>query len=96
MPKEFEELDQINNNLSHMNEFSIKFRKKYRNFLEQYIVTVIQNMKTSSETLTILNNIKNGDTQSLINLRKILDENLVSEKEILDNKLRNIVINELQ
>jgi hypothetical protein len=91
MPNDFGILAEIQSNLNIFNDNSIKLRKEYRTKLEEYIHQVIHNLTLEEDSKTLLISIHNGDNRKILDLRNILDANLVSEREILDSKLINFI-----
>jgi hypothetical protein len=91
MPNDFDILAEIQSNLNIFNDYSIKLRKEYRTKLEEYIHQVIHNLTLEEDSKNLLISIHNGDHRKILDLRNILDANLVSEREILDSKLINFI-----
>jgi hypothetical protein len=91
MAEEYNQLLEISNNISEMNEGSIQLRKLYKEKLEKYIMHVLENMRNTTEDQTILLGVQNGNKADVLRLRKRLDIDLVTEKEILDVKLQKMV-----
>jgi hypothetical protein len=90
MPEEFEVLDAINTNVLSFTEKSLVLRKEYRKLLEVYMHQVLVNLSTEdSERAILIKSLK--EKESLNKVRDLLDKDLVSDKEILDAKLRKMV-----
>lgn len=90
MPEEFAILQAINDNISLFNRHSLSIRKLYREKLELYIAQVLKNLSMEDQGRMLL--ISSLSSKSdLDKVRQLLDSNLVSEKELLDIKLRKII-----
>ncbi|MBC7538287.1 MAG: DUF4105 domain-containing protein [Bacteriovorax sp.] len=90
MPVELGMLDAINVNIGTFNQKSLGIRKEYREKLEVYIHQVLVNLSNEDEGRTLLKNSLNSK-ESLNKVRDLLDKNLVSDKEMLDVKLRKLI-----
>ncbi|MDD4976082.1 MAG: DUF4105 domain-containing protein [Bacteriovorax sp.] len=90
MPQEFALLDAINANIGTFNQKSLAIRKEYREKLGIYIHQVLINLSNEDDGRTLLKNSFNSN-ESLNKVRDLLDKNLVSDKEILDVKLRKLI-----
>ncbi len=90
MPKEFAILDTITSNIGIFNEKSLSIRKEYREKLDLYTKQVIRNLTLDDVGRALLINALTSK-ESLDKVRDLLDRNLVSEREILDVKLRKII-----
>ncbi|MGZ3809921.1 MAG: lipoprotein N-acyltransferase Lnb domain-containing protein, partial [Bacteriovorax sp.] len=90
MPKEIAVLEAVNANIKTFNETSLGIRKEYRAKLDQYIRQVIRNLTLDDQGRTLLISAINSK-ESLDKVRDLLDKVLVSDKEILDIKLRKII-----
>ena len=90
MPNELAILDSITKNINVFNENSLSLRKMYREKLEKYIQQVITNLTLDDQERALLREALTND-ESLGKVRDLLDRTLVSEKEILDVKLRKII-----
>lgn len=90
MPEEIALLQTIDGNINIFNQYSIALRKSYRENLERYIAQVIKNLSLEDEGRILLAKSLSSKTD-LDKIRELLDFNLVSEKEVLDVKLRRII-----
>ncbi len=90
MGVEFKTLKEINANILIFNSKSLAIRKNYRERLEIYTKQVLKNLTLDDLNRTILINALN-DAQSLSKVRDLLDRNLVTEKEILNDKLVKLI-----
>jgi hypothetical protein len=90
MPQEFALLDAVNANIGIFNQKSLGIRKEYREKLVIYIHQVLINLSNEDDGRTLLKNSLNSP-ESLSKVRDLLDKNLVSDKEILDVKLRKLI-----
>jgi hypothetical protein len=90
MPEEFSILQSINENISLFNQSSLGIRKLYREKLEQYIAQVLKNLSMEDQGRTLLISSLSSKPD-LDKVRQLLDSNLVSDKELLDIKLRKII-----
>lgn len=87
LPEEIENLETIRSNIATFNQKSLAIRKQYREKLEIYIRQVLTNLSNEDGGRTLLINSLESN-ESLNKVRELMDKNLVSEKEILDSKLR--------
>lgn len=94
MPEEFTLLQSISDDIALFNQESLAYRKTYREKLENYIVQVIKNLSLEDQGRTLLANSLTSKAD-LDKIRTMLDPNLVSEKELLDVKLRKIISDSL-
>lgn len=90
LPDEVAALELIKENIESMNQHSLVLRKTYRTKLELYILQVIKNLSLGENGRELLMKALNSKTD-LDKVRELLDSSLVSEKEILDIKLRKII-----
>lgn len=86
-PAEFQSIQAINDNISVFNRYSLELRKSYKEKLEDYIHQVLSNLVLDQSGRDLLLRSLNSKTD-LDKVRELLDSNLVSEKELLDVKLR--------
>lgn len=91
MPVEYAVLEAISENIKVYNSTSLEIRKEFRAKLDKYILQVLKNLALSDETRSILIAAADGNNDSLKQVRKFLGADLVSEKEILDIKLRKVI-----
>jgi len=90
MPDDVAALELINENIDVFNQYSLALRKSYRERLELYILQVLKNLSLEDRGRELLMKSLNNKTD-LDHVRELLDPTLVSEKEILDVKLRKII-----
>jgi hypothetical protein len=93
MPIEFAQLDKMEENIKIFNTYSLEIRKEYRKQLEIYIHQVLKNLTREDFTRDILVQAAQNDVESLKKVRELLGKNLVTEKEILDAKLKKLIQN---
>ena len=67
--------------------FSLSVRKEFRTKLEIYIKQVLKNLSREDYTRSILLKAAAGDFLQITKVRELIGKELVTEKEILDNKL---------
>ncbi len=91
MPNEFATLEKIAANIKTFNSYSLQVRKEFRSKLDLYVAQVLKNLSRDDYTREIMSNAANGDQESLNKVRELLGKDLVSEKEILDVKLRKLI-----
>jgi hypothetical protein len=91
MPNEFSTLLKISANIQIYNTYSLQVRKEFRSKLEVYVHQVLKNLSRDDFSMVILRSAAEGDNESLKKVRELLGKDLVSEKEILDLKLRKII-----
>ena len=88
---EFANLTTISENIKVYNQYSLAVRKEFRNKLDAYIQQVLKNLSREDFTREILKQAAQGSTESLLKVRDLLGKDLVTEKEILDVKLRKLI-----
>lgn len=91
MPNEFTALESINKNIQVYNSFSLSVRKEFRAKLDEYVHTVLKNLTRDDYTRDILVSAAGGDAGSLKKVRELLGKDLVTDKEILDVKLKKLI-----
>lgn len=91
MPTEYSTLENIAENIKVYNSYSLSVRKEFRSKLDNYILEVIKNMSLEDTTRSLLISAADGNNDSLKQVRKYLGADLVTEKDILDSKLRKII-----
>lgn len=91
MPSEYEQMEKMEKNIKTYNTYSLTVRKEYRNKLDTYIKQVLKNLTREDFTKNILVEAAQGNKESLKKVRDLLGVELVTEKEILDAKLRKII-----
>ena len=91
MPEEYASLEEVSENIKTFNLYSLQVRKDFRGKLDNYILQVLKNMTMNEETNALLISAAEGNKDSLSSVRKHLGADLVTEKEILDSKLRKII-----
>ncbi len=91
MPVEYEVLESIAANIKVYNNYSLQVRKDFRGKLDSYVFQVLKNMAINEETRELLNSASQGNSASLKMVRNYLGAELVSEKEILDARLRKVI-----
>ena len=91
MPNEFSTLLKISTNIQIYNTYSLQVRKEFRSKLEVYVHQVLKNLSRDDFSREILRSAAEGDNESLKKVRELLGKDLVSEKEILDLKLRKLI-----
>lgn len=89
-PNEINQIEAIQLSIFDFNQKSLKLRKIYRDSLDQYIRQVITNLTFQESSRELLLSSLHSDLD-LAKVRSLLDRELVSEKEILDVKLRVII-----
>ena len=90
MPYELQNLNNIQKNISAFNQNSLTLRKSYREKLDLYVRQVLTNLSNEEESRNLLINAQTSN-ESLLKVRELLDKNIVSDKEILDLKLRKLI-----
>ncbi len=90
LPEDVIELEMINENVGSFNQYSLDLRKTYRSKLERYILQVLKNLSLEDSGRALLAGSLNSKAD-LDKVRELLDSSLVSEREILDVKLRKII-----
>lgn len=91
MPIEYAALEGILENIKIYNNYSLKVRKDYRSKLESYVHQVLVNLTMEEGTRSLLISAAGGNKDSLKEIRNLLGADLVTEKEILDSKLRKTI-----
>lgn len=91
MPNEFATMEKIANNIKTFNSYSLQVRKEFRSKLDVYVAQVLKNLSRDDYTREIMSSAANGDQESLKKVRELLGKDLVSDKEILDVKLRKLI-----
>lgn len=91
MPVEYATLEEIAESIKIYNNYSLQVRKEFRSKLDNYIVQVLKNMAMEDNSRSLLVSAAEGNNDSLKLVRKHLGEDLVTEREILDIKLRKIL-----
>lgn len=91
MPNEFSILLKISTNIQVYNAYSLQVRKEFRSKLDVYVHQVLKNLSRDDFSMEILRSAAEGDSESLKKVRELLGKDLVSEKEILDLKLRKLI-----
>lgn len=90
MPKEFAMLNAISANIGVFNEKSLAIRKNFREKLDVYTKQVIKNLTLDDQQRNLLISALTSK-EDLDKVRDLLDRSLVSDKEILDVKLRRLI-----
>lgn len=90
IPNEIAILESINANIEVFTNESIGIRKAYREKLNHYMRQVIINLSYDESSRTLLLGSLSS-SEDLNKVRQLLDINLVSEKEILDIRLRKLI-----
>ncbi len=90
MPKEVKELDRINADIKEYNSVSHAIRKEFKEKLDVYIEKSIRDLSLQEEGRETLMAALSSP-EGMNELRSQLDVNLVSTKEILDNKLMKMI-----
>ncbi|MBC7428031.1 MAG: DUF4105 domain-containing protein [Bacteriovorax sp.] len=91
MPNEFAALESINKNIQTYNKYSLQIRKEFRAKLEEYVHQVLKNLSHDDYTREVMESAAAGNNESLKKVRELLGKDLVSDKEILDVKLRKLI-----
>ncbi|MBY0414057.1 MAG: DUF4105 domain-containing protein [Bdellovibrionales bacterium] len=91
-PKEFGQIAQVEKNIKTYSSYSLEVRKEYRTKLDLYVKQVLKNLSHEEFTRSILVEAANGDKVSLKKVRDLMGKDLVTENEILDSKLKKIII----
>lgn len=91
MPNEFATLEKISANVKAYNTESLAVRKQFRAKLDEYINQVLKNMSHDDFSREIMVKAAEGDKESLNKVRELLGKDLVTDKEILDVKLRKLI-----
>ncbi len=91
MPEEYAALELMNENIKIYNNYSLKIRKEFRSKLDLYVGQVLKNLSRNDYTRETMIKAAQGDGASLKKVRELLGEDLVTEKEILDVKLKRLI-----
>lgn len=91
MPDAFDNLEKINANIKIYNNASLAVRKEFREKLDIYINQVLKNLGSTDTTREVLVKASEGDKSALAKVRELLGKDLVTEKEILDVKLKKLI-----
>jgi hypothetical protein len=91
MPVEYAALEEIAENIKVYNAYSLSVRKDFRSKLDKYILEVLKNMTLDDNSRSLLLSAAEGNKDSLKQVRNYLGSDLVTEKDILDTKLRKII-----
>lgn len=91
LPQEFMALEAMNENIKVYNELSLSVRKEFRSKLDLYISQVLKNLSRDDFSREIMLKAREGDAPSLKKVRELLGADLVTEKEILDVKLKRLI-----
>ena len=91
MPNEFATLEQINTNVKTYNTESLAVRKEFRTKLDLYVNQVLKNLARNDFTRETMVKAAEGDKESLTKVRELIGKDLVTDKEILDVKLRKLI-----
>lgn len=87
-PEETSEIDQIGVNLELINSYALKVRRTYKKALDYYVERSLTEIQKQNPELLKAALV---DDASLLELRKILGEELVTETEITAIKLRKMI-----
>ena len=91
MPNEFATLEKINANVKTYNTESLAVRKEFRTKLDLYVNQVLKNLARNDFTRETMLRAAEGDKESLVKVRELIGKDLVTDKEILDVKLRKLI-----
>lgn len=91
MPNELAQIEKIAQNIKSFNSYSLQVRKEFRSKLDVYVAQVLKNLSRDDYTREIMRNAANGDHESLKKVRELLGIDLVTDKEILDVKLKKLI-----
>lgn len=89
--QDYKNLEKLDLSIRTFNQNSLTIRRDFRLKLDQYIFQVLKNLAREEVTRAILVNAAQNDSASLKRVRNLLGSDLVSEKELLDTKLRKII-----
>jgi hypothetical protein len=92
LPSEYTQIEKMEKNIKTYNTYSLEVRKEFRNKLETYIQQVLKNLMREEYTRSVLMEALSGKKESLLKVRELLGKDLVSEKEILDVKLKKFIL----
>jgi hypothetical protein len=91
LPSEYEQMEKMEKNIKIYNNYSLDIRKDFRSKLDLYIRQVLKNLTREDFTKNVLVSASQGNKESLKKVRDLLGVELVTEKEMLDAKLRKII-----
>jgi hypothetical protein len=91
MPQDYKNLEKLDLSIRTFNQNSLTIRRDFRLKLDQYILQVLKNLAREEATRGILVSAAQNDLASLKRVRNLLGSDLVSEKELLDAKLKKII-----
>ncbi|MDO9181161.1 MAG: DUF4105 domain-containing protein [Bacteriovorax sp.] len=91
MPNEFATLEKIAGNVKMFNQYSLAIRKEFSSKLDLYVGQILKNLTREDYSREIMVNAANGDQKSLNRIRELLGKDLVTDKEILDSKLKKLI-----
>ena len=95
-PNDFNNLEKISESIKIYNEYSLNARSKYRTKLELYVNQVINNLSHEESTRMILIDVIKGNKPNAIKrVRNLLGADLVTNRDLLDVKLKKIIKNNL-
>lgn len=93
-PKEVQELEKINKNITVYNLYSLEVRKEFRVKLELYVNQVLKNMAREETTRNMLiEAVQSADPAAILRVRNLLGADLVTSRDLLDSKLKKIIKN---
>lgn len=84
-PEEVKGLELINENIKFYNNFSLELRKEFRRLLQMYVKDSLAILAQGPEGKALLQRAL--EDRELKEVRKILDEELISQKEMSDTRL---------
>lgn len=91
MPKEVENLENINKNIESFSAQTFLKRRSLREKIDEYIKGVLKNLSHDELMLEMMKKAASGDGISLKKVRDLLGKDIVSDRELLDLKLKKLI-----
>lgn len=88
---DYENIDKISNLIKSVNENSIRIRIEFKKRLDIYVLNVLTNLRSNDVTLKLLIDAKDGNKESILKIRELLDAKIITENEITDKKIISII-----